>query len=152
MTVGAILTLLVFIALTAAAAIFGAVFQPGTWYQALAKPDWTPPNWLFGPVWTILYIMIAVAGWLVWREQGLGLVLGIWALQLVLNGAWSWIMFGQNQIGWALADIALLWIAVVLFAVLAWPVSQVAGLLFVPYLVWVSYAGALNFAIWRLNG
>ena len=82
----------------------------------------------------------------------LGIFVVVWALQLVLNGAWSWIMFGQHQIGLALADIFLLWISIVLFAVLAWTVSLTASLLFVPYLAWVSYAGALNFAIWRLNG
>ena len=152
MTASTIVVLFVFLAVTAAAAAFGAVFQPGAWYQALAKPPWTPPNWLFGPVWTVLYIMIAIAGWLVWREQGLSLVVAIWVCQLVLNGAWSWIMFGQHQIGLALADIILLWIAIVLFAVLSWPVSLTASLLFFPYLAWVSYAGALNFAIWRLNG
>ena len=152
MTASTIAVLFVFFAVTAAAAAFGAVFQPGSWYQALAKPPWTPPNWLFGPVWTVLYIMIAIAGWLVWREQGLSLVVAIWLVQLVLNGAWSWIMFGQHQIGWALADIILLWIAIILFAVLAWPFSTTASLLVVPYLAWVSYAGALNFEIWRLNG
>ena len=152
MTIGPILTFLLFLGLTVAAAAIGAMFQPGAWYQALIKPAWTPPNWLFGPVWTVLYVMIAIAGWLVWREQGLSFVVVVWALQLVLNGAWSWIMFGQHQIGLALADIFLLWISIVLFAVLAWPVSLTASLLFVPYLAWVSYAGALNFAIWRLNG
>ena len=152
MTIGPILTFLLFLGLTVAAAAFGAMFQPGAWYQAIIKPAWTPPNWLFGPVWTVLYIMIAIAGWLVWREQGLSFVVVVWVLQLVFNGAWSWIMFGQHQIGWAFADIFLLWIAILLFAVLAWPVSLTASLLFVPYLAWVSYAGALNFAIWRLNG
>ena len=152
MTVSSILVLLVFFAVTAAAAVFGAVFQPGSWYQTLIKPGWTPPNWLFGPVWTVLYIMIAIAGWLVWREQGLSFVLAVWMGQLILNGAWSWIMFDQHQIGSAFADIVLLWFAIVLFAVLAWPVSPTASLLFIPYLAWASYAGALNFAIWRLNG
>ncbi len=152
MTASTIAILFVFFAVTAAAAAFGAVFQPGAWYQALEKPPWTPPNWLFGPVWTVLYIIIAIAGWLIWREQGFSIVVAVWAVQLVLNGAWSWIMFGQHQIGWALADIILLEIAIILFAILAWPVSATASLLFVPYLAWVSYAGALNFAIWRLNG
>ena len=151
MTASTIGILFVFFAVTAAAAAFGAVFQPGTWYQGLEKPPWTPPNWLFGPVWAVLYIMIAVSGWLVWREQGFSLVVALWVVQLVLNGAWSWIMFGQHQIGWALADIVFLWIAIIVFAVLAWPVSATASLLFFPYLAWVSYAGALNFAIWRLN-
>ena len=152
MNYGSLVTLLVFFVLTAAAAAFGAIFQPGGWYQTLIKPGWTPPNWLFGPVWTLLYIMIAIAGWLVWREQGISALVALWALQLLFNGAWSWIMFSQHQIGWAFADIVLLWGAIILFAVLAWPVAPAASLLFVPYIVWVSYAGALNFAIWRLNG
>ena len=146
------LTLLAFLGLTAAVAAFGAMFQPGGWYQDLTKPGWTPPNWLFGPVWTILYIMIAIAGWLVWREQGAGALAALWTLQLIFNGAWSWIMFDQHQIGWAFADIGLMWGTIILFAIFAWPVAPAASLLFVPYLMWVTYAGALNFAIWRMNG
>lgn len=145
------LTLLPFILAVALVAAVGGTFKPGAWYLALAKPTWTPPGWLFAPVWSVLYVMIAVAGWLVWRKAGFGLVLGIWALQLVLNMAWSWIMFGQHQIGWALVDIIGLWLAIAAFTLLAWPLSPTAAALFVPYLAWVSFATALNFAIWRLN-
>ena len=143
--------LIIFLVLVGVAASTGTLVQPGPWYDALAKPAWTPPGWLFGPVWLVLYVMIAVAGWLVWREAGLGLLIGIWGLQLVLNMAWSWIMFGQHQIGLAFADIVAMWLAIAAFIVLAWPVQQTAALLFVPYLAWVSFAAALNFAIWRLN-
>lgn len=146
------LSILAFILLAAGAGSFGALFQPGEWYQALSKPVWTPPNWLFSPVWTALYLLIALAGWLVWRETGFGLVLAIWVGQLVLNAGWSWIMFSQYQIGWALADIELLLLAIIAFMVAAWPVSPTASWLFVPYLIWVTFAGALNFAVWRLNG
>ena len=127
------------------------MYKPGDWYVALSKPDWTPPGWLFGPVWTILYVMIAIAGWLVWQRAGVAAVFWVWLAQLAFNMAWSWIMFGQQQIGWAFADIVLLWISIVLFLVLAWPASQTAALLFLPYLAWVSFAAALNFTIWRLN-
>ena len=145
-------SLIVFLAVVALAAFFGANFEPGDWYQSLTKPDWTPPNWLFGPVWTVLYVLIAVAGWLVWRASGLSSALVVWGIGLVLNGLWSFLMFGQNQIGLALVDISALWLAIATFIVLAWPVSRLAAFLFVPYLLWVSYASALNCALWQLNG
>lgn len=145
------ISLLVFLAITAAAAVTGSLFRPGPWYETLAKPFWTPPNWLFPPVWTILYIMIAVAGWRVWKVEGLGLAVGIWAASLALNSAWSWLMFGQKQIGLAGIDVAMLWLSIVAFIAIALPLDRTAALLFVPYLVWVSYAAALNFAIWRMN-
>lgn len=146
------LSLIVFLIVTGAAAATGALFMPGEWYKALAKPWWTPPDWLFGPAWTVLYVMIAVAGWLVWRETGLGVVIAIWVVQLVLNAAWSWVMFGLHRIDLALIDAGLMLISIVAFMLAAWPVSQTAALLFVPYLAWVSFATALNFAILRLNG
>jgi tryptophan-rich sensory protein len=146
-----IVGLVVFLALTAAAASFGAMFRPGAWYEVLAKPAWTPPNWLFGPVWTVLYIMIAIAGWLVWRVHPSGRPIAIWAVALILNALWSWLFFGRQQIGLALVDIVLLWLGILAFVVAAWPRSRLAALLFVPYLAWVGYATALNAAIWRLN-
>lgn len=146
------LSLIVFLIVTGAAAATGALFMPGEWYRTLAKPSWTPPDWLFGPAWTVLYVMIAVAGWLVWRETGLGVVIAIWVVQLVLNAAWSWVMFGLHRIDLALIDAGLMLISIVAFMLAAWPVSQTAALLFVPYLAWVSFATALNFAILRLNG
>jgi tryptophan-rich sensory protein len=146
------LSLLPFLVLLAIVALTGAKFMPGDWYLALKKPEWTPPGWLFGPVWTVLYVMIAVAGWLVWRKEGLNVLLVIWGVQLAANMAWSWIMFGQHQIGWALVDIVVLWASIALFIVLAWSEHRTAALLFVPYLAWVSFATALNFSIWRLNG
>jgi len=146
-----ILTALPFLAVVFAVAATGSRFMPGAWYEALARPPWTPPNWLFGPVWTILYIMIAIAGWRVWLKAGFAPVLIVWGVGLILNMAWSWIMFDRHQIGIALADITLLWLAILAFIVMAWPVDRTAAWLFVPYIVWVSYATALNFAIWRLN-
>jgi len=144
-------SLLVFLALVALAAVTGSKFMPGPWYDALVKPAWTPPKWLFPVAWTVLYAMIAFAGWLVWKAQGLGPALVVWGIGLALNAAWSGIMFGERQIGWALVDLAGMWLTIVAFIVLAWPVDRTAAMLFVPYLVWVSYAAALSYVIWRWN-
>ena len=144
-------SLAIFIAMTAGAAVWGSQFKPGPWYAALAKPEWTPPNWLFAPVWTVLYVMIAVAGWLVWRAEGLRATLAVWGVQLALNAAWTWTMFDQHRIGAALVNILLLWLAICAFIFLSWNVSRWPAYLFVPYWIWVSYASALNFAIWRLS-
>lgn len=146
-----ILVLLVFLAVTGLAAATGSLFRPGPWYAELAKPAWTPPNWLFPPVWTILYVMIAIAGWRVWKADGLGTLFWIWMIALVLNAAWSFLMFGQHQIGLAAIDIIALWVAIATFIFLAMPVDRLAGLLFIPYSVWVTYATALNITIYRMN-
>lgn len=132
-------------------AAFGSAFPPGEWYAQLAKPEWTPLNWLFGTVWPVLYLMIAIGGWLVWRAQGLGTLVFVWGLQLLLNAAWSWFMFERHQIIWALADIVLLVSVSLLFVGLAWSVSRSAAMLFIPYCAWLGYAAALNFELWRLN-
>ncbi|MFM7841183.1 MAG: TspO/MBR family protein [Nitrospira sp.] len=133
---------------------FGARFRPDAWYGRLAKPAWTPPNWIFAPVWSVLYTAMAVAGWLVWREAGVAGVLGplgLFALQLALNGIWTWLFFGLHRPDWALADIVALWVAIVVTEVSFWTVSPQAGALLLPYLVWVTFAGLLNVEIWRLN-
>lgn len=146
------LSLIPFVVLTASAAVFGSLFQPGEWYEGLVKPSWTPPNWVFGPVWTILYLMIAAAGWQVWRKNGLSLVIVVWTLQIILNASWSWAMFGEHEIGLALLIITVLVVTIIIFAILAWPISRTASLLFFPYLAWVLYASSLNAALWNLNG
>ena len=145
------LDLIPFVIAVFAAASTGALFAPGPWYNSLKKPSWTPPDWAFPVVWTILYVMIAIAGWLVWREDGLGLAIGVWVVQLLLNAAWSWIMFGRKQIGLALIDAIAMLVAIIAFIALAWPLSQTAALLFIPYLIWVCTAIALNFAVLQLN-
>lgn len=145
------LSLIVVAILVLATASSGALFMPGPWYEALAKPSWTPPNWLFPVAWTVLYIMIALAGWLVWKAGGFGTALLIWGAGLVVNAAWSYLMFGKHDITLALADVAVLWLMVLAFIIAAWPVDWRASLLFMPYLVWVSIASALNFEVWRLN-
>lgn len=145
------LSLLPFLALVALVATTGALFQPGAWYATLVKPVFTPPGWVFGPVWTVMYILIAIAGWLVWRAEGIGLLLVLWTVQLVLNMAWSWIMFERHEIGWALVDIVLLWLVIAAFIALAWSTRPVPAVLFGVYLAWVSFAALLNFRIWQLN-
>lgn len=142
------------LALVAVAASFGARFRPGAWYATLEKPAWTPPNRLFAPVWTLLYLMMAVAAWWAWeRGRGamLAVALGLWALQLAANAAWSWLFFGRRRIGWAFADILLLWMLIAAATAAFFRVAATAGLLMLPYLVWTGFAGALNFAVWRRN-
>ena len=124
--------------------------SPG-WYAGLHKPSFNPPNWLFAPVWTALYVLMAVAAWRVWRKAGLR-PLGLYAMQLALNGAWSFIFFGAHAVGAALAEIALLLALVLTMTATFWRKDRLAGLLLLPYAVWVLFAAALNAAIWRLNG
>ena len=138
------------------AAGLGSLFNMvslGGWYPALVKPSWNPPSWLFGPVWTVLYAMMAVAGWLVWRRGGPGArtALQLFAVQLALNVGWSAVFFGLQMPGLAFAEILALWVAIAATLRTSWRVSRPAGILLVPYLLWVSFAAVLNFAIWRLN-
>jgi len=129
---------------------FGASGSSST-YADLDKPFFAPPSWLFGPVWTVLYVMIAVAGWLVWRQVTWDRALTVYAVQLVLNAAWTPLFFGSDRYGLALVEILLLLAAVVATIVLFWGRSRVAALLLVPYAAWVAFATALNAGIWVLN-
>jgi tryptophan-rich sensory protein len=124
-----------------------------TWYVTLTKPAFNPPNALFGPVWTTLYILMAVAAWRVWKSTGAGrrVALRLYAVQLALNLAWSMIFFGLRQPGWALIEVALLLGAVIATAAAFWRVDRPAGLMMAPYCAWVAFASVLNFEIWRLN-
>jgi len=146
-------SLIVFIALVVATAAAGGQFRPGDWYEALTKPPWTPPNWLFAPAWAVLYILIAVAGWLAWRRAGgrVDAAVSIWGLQLLFNAAWSWLFFGRHQMFVALIDIVAMLICIVAFIAINMTSNRPAALLFVPYALWVCYATALNFTLWRLN-
>jgi translocator protein len=146
--------LLGFIAACFLAAMTGAFFRPGDWYERLKKPSWRPPNRLFAPVWTVLYIMIACSGWLVWRQAGFAgaaLPLAVYALQLVLNAAWTPLFFGLHRIDLGFLDIVLVWLSIIATMALFWPIHVGAALLLAPYLAWVSFAMALNLAVWRLN-
>ncbi len=136
-----------------AAGIGGLATAPNipTWYAGLVKPAWTPPGWIFGPVWSFLYLSMAVAAWLVWRRGNALVPLTLFAIQLAFNAAWSWLFFGLHSPCAALIDVVLLWVAISATLLVFWFRSTIAGLLFVPYLAWVSFAAVLNFAIWRLN-
>ena len=126
----------------------------GTWYRTLHKPDFNPPDWVFVPVWASLYLMIALAGWRVWRSAGpVGARAGmaVYTAQLALNLAWSFLFFGGRMIGIALAEIVLLLAVIGVNVVLFWRTDRLAGWLLAPYAAWVAFACALNFALWRLN-
>jgi len=143
----------VFAALVAACAVSGSRFKPDAWFRALAKPAWNPPDVVFGPVWALLYIAIAVAGWLVWRDAdgAITVALVAWGVQLGFNAAWSWLYFGRHAILAAMIDSALMLVAVIVFIVAAASINAVASWLFVPYACWVAFATVLNATIWRMN-
>lgn len=144
-------SLFIFFVLVALAAVTGAKYMPGSWYEALNKPWWTPPNWLFGPAWSVLYIMIAIAGWRIWQAEGFGLALAVWGVNIGFNATWSYLMFGLHRIDLALYDAIGMLVTILAFIFLAAGVDKVAALLFVPYLVWVCYATALNYTVLKLN-
>lgn len=127
---------------------------PG-WYRTIAKPDWTPPDWAFGPAWTTLYVLMAIAAFLVWRrpdQPARRLGLRLWWAQLLANALWSPLFFGLHRLGLALLDIALLWLLILGVMFVFRRVHGLAAGLLLPYLLWVSFAAALNAAIWQLNG
>ncbi len=150
-----VLGLVVALVVTFSAAYVGSRFPADDWYAALSKPAWNPPNWLFGPVWGILYLLMAIAAWLVWRKHGFAgavIPLGLFVVQLGLNAAWSWIFFGRHQLGLALIEILVLWGAILATIIGFWRLNPISGVLLVPYLLWVTFASVLNFTLWRLNG
>ncbi len=155
--VGDLLGLGAFVALCLAISAIGGwvtADSVGTWYRTLQKPVFNPPDWVFAPVWTLLYLMIALAGWRVWRSRGLAgarAAMAAYAAQLALNLAWSFLFFGGRMIGIALVEIVLLLAAIVVNAVLFWRIDRLAGWLLAPYAAWVAFACMLNFALWRLN-
>lgn len=140
------------LAVLAAAGLGGlAASSAGSTYAALEQPSWAPPSGVFGPVWTVLYVLIAVAAWLTWRVVGWDRSLTAWAVQLVLNAAWTPLFFGADRYGLALVEIVVLLVAVGVTIALFWTRRRVAALLLVPYLAWVGFATALNAAIWSMN-
>jgi len=152
----AVRLLLCLAAVAVAAAVGGLGTRAGLrdWYGQVAKPSWTPPGWLFGPVWTVLYAAMAVAAWLVWRAAGPGAAtraLTVFAIQLGLNAIWPLVFFGLRMPGAAFAEIVVLWVAILATVVVFWRAVPAAGLLMVPYLCWVTFAAALNLTIWRMN-
>ncbi len=148
------LMFLVFLVGVFGVGVFGVQFEVGQWYDQLAKPWYTPPGWVFGPVWTVLYVTIAFSGWLVWWRSGfVGAKWGIfvYVLQLVLNGMWSWLFFGLHRIDLALLDNLLLCLSVLITMVLFIRHSLAGALLLLPYLFWLIFALVLNFEVWCLN-
>ncbi len=148
--------LLGWLALTFAAAAVGAVPSAGavTFYTQLSRPGWAPPGWLFGPVWSVLYALMGVAAWLVWRAQGLAGArkpLLLFTVQLAANALWSWLFFAWRQGALAFAEVLVLWCLIVATAVAFWQVRKLAGALLLPYLAWVTFAAWLTLAVWRLN-
>ncbi|MFD0885879.1 TspO/MBR family protein [Streptosporangium algeriense] len=143
----------VFVLALALVATIGALaaVDAGGEYLMLERPAWAPPRWLFGPAWTVLYVMIALSGWLAWSARGLTPALGVYAVQLVLNAAWTPLFFGAHLYGAAFAEIVVLWGTIVATVVLFRPISRPAAWLLVPYALWVTYAGALNLAVWLMN-
>lgn len=136
---------------TAAIGGFASINAAG-FYGQLIQPSWAPPAWLFGPVWTVLYILMAVAAWLVWRRQGFqGAALKLFVVQLLFNALWTWLFFVWRLGAVAFIEIVLLWLLIAATIALFWRVQRVAALLLLPYLAWVSFATALNFTLWRLN-
>jgi len=139
------------ILITFCAPLAGIFSTPDDWYATLAKPDWNPPGWIFGPVWTALYLMMATAAWLVWKREGWGKPLWLYLAQLALNAAWTPIFFGAHQLGWAAVEICVMWVAILLTMLAFKRVHMAAALLLLPYLAWVSFAAFLNFTLWRMN-
>jgi translocator protein len=154
-----ILALLGFLGAVFAAGAIGANFPPGAWHAALAKPWWNPPGWIFGPVWTLLYVCIAIAGYRIWQarptDQPLAttrkVALALWVLQLVLNAAWSWLFFGLKVPGVAFAEICAMLLTILAFIFVALKLDRWAARLFMPYAAWVSFASVLNFTLWQMN-
>ena len=151
MTISSALGLVGFVGACFMAALSGAFFRPGAWYESLAKPWWRPPNWIFAPAWTALYITIAISGWLIWRDVGFAPALAIYFLSLLLNAAWPALFFGIRRPDLAFLDLSLLWISIVATIVAFFPIDRWAAYLLLPYLGWVSFAGMLNFAVWQMN-
>lgn len=123
-------------------------------YSQLTRPDWAPPGSVFGPVWSCLYTLMAIAAWLVWRIGGFSLArpaLVLFLVQLVFNSLWSWLFFGWQLPGWALVEVILLWLLILATVIAFWRVRPLAGILLLPYLLWVSFASALNHTLWQLN-
>ena len=131
-----------------------ASVQAGPFYAQLVRPDWAPPAWVFGPVWTALYVLMGVAAWLVWRAGGFRAArsaLTLFLVQLAANALWSWLFFAWHRGALAFADVLLLWVLIVATLIAFWRIMPLAGALLLPYLLWVSFASALNYSVWQLN-
>lgn len=152
------LSLVVCIGLCLGVAFIGSLATQtsvGDWYKTLQKPTWNPPSYIFGPVWTVLYICMGVSLWCVWIRRGQTPIQGalvLFGIQLLANALWSFLFFGMKNPLWAFWDILVLWVAIAATMVVFWKISKTAGWLFLPYFLWVSFATFLNYTIWRMNG
>ena len=153
-----IAVLLLFLGACYLVAWVGAQVSPGLgsteWYDSIQKPSWNPPSWVFGPVWSLLYTLMGIAAWLVWKEVGFKnakIAMVLFFTQLILNGLWSHIFFGMQQIGWALVEIIILLIAIVATTIAFFRKRSLAGWLMAPYILWVAFATFLTYTIWTLN-
>jgi len=135
-------------------ATIGGAARPGAWYRGIKKPAWNPPDWVFAPVWSVLFILMGVAAWMVWSRRGdqsVTLPLLLFGVQLTLNSLWSWLFFGFHRMDLALIEVVVFWLSILATAVTFHQVRPLAGQLFIPYLLWVAFAAYLNYTLWRLN-
>jgi tryptophan-rich sensory protein len=140
-----------FLSATIVAGASGALFPPGEWYRELQKPGWTPPDWLFPLAWTTLYLCMAVAAARVANLPGSGAAMALWAIQIALNTLWTPVFFGLQRMRAGLIVLVLLWLSVFFCLITFWQLDTIAGVLFLPYIAWVTAAGALNLSVIRLN-
>lgn len=152
-TLGGLIGWLALVFTTATVGAIASV-EAAIFYEQLVRPVWAPPGWVFGPVWTVLYLMMGIAAWLVWKRSGFagaGMVLILFCVQLAVNALWSWLFFSWKLGAIAFADTLLLWVLIVATSVFFWKQSRLAGLMLLPYLAWVTYASVLTYSVWRLN-
>ncbi len=143
----------VFVLITVATAALGGRWTSRglEWYRGLTQPPWAPPDKAFGPAWTLLYVLMTAAVWLVWRDHGWGVAVWLWVVQMGLNALWPWFFFARRRLPAAFTWICLLWVGVGLATGAFWAFTPIAGILMLPYLGWVTFAGALSFYIWQAN-
>lgn len=139
------------VAVSFAAAAVASLFPPALWYAELAKPAWAPAGALIGPVWMVLYLLMGIAAWLVWRSAGWTPALIAFDAQLALNAAWPWLIFGLRRPDLALGAMVLLWVAILATVLVFRPLSKTAAVLLLPALAWATFVAVLNFEIWRRN-
>ena len=154
-TVSSWIGLVFWVALSFAAAAVGSSFPPGDWYAHLDKPAFNPPAWVFAPVWTLLYLVMGIAAWLVWRAPAQPAArraaLGLFVVQLAANALWSWLFFAWQKGGWAFAEVLVFWVLIAFTCAAFWRIRPLAGALLLPYLVWVAFASYLNWVLWQAN-
>ncbi|MCA8936575.1 MAG: tryptophan-rich sensory protein [Planctomycetes bacterium] len=147
----AYVALIGWVLLSFAPSLTGVFFGPGDWYRQLEKPFFNPPNWIFGPVWTTLYLLMGISAWLVWRRGSSGWALKLFIVQLALNALWTPVFFGLHALGAALIVIVAMWLAILATIIAFWKLSRPGAAMLIPYLLWVSFATLLNASLWWLN-